>query len=395
MCVRYVRRPTEPSPGRLPRFEARTDRRGYKCAAMGKIRGKGVVVRAPGAPAQVEELLIEPPGPGEVLVRVLATGICHSDLHARNGNFGAEFPYLLGHEATGVIGAVGIGVDPSRIGETVTLCWRAPCGRCRFCTAGRPSHCANPITAEPRMRTADGATLGRVLGLGTFATHTVVAAEQAIVMDPSLRPEATCLLGCAVATGVGAAMYAAEIRHGSTVAVFGCGAVGLSVIQGARLSHARRIIAVDRLPSKLEHARRFGATDLVDASDGNAPKRIKQLTGTGVDYAFEAVGLPETLTQAMASCDLGGTCIFIGVPHPKANLTTSLARIFYSRIMLKTTFYGDILPSRDFALFSELYRCGKLDLDALVTSRVGLDDVEDAFAAMERGETLRAVIVMP
>jgi len=362
---------------------------------MGTIRGKGVVVRAPGAPALVEEVLIDAPGPGEVLVRILATGVCHTDLHAKSGNFGVDFPYLLGHEATGVIEAVGPGVDESRMGETVTLCWRAPCGACRFCTAGRPTHCANPVTAGPRMRTADGLPLGRVLGLGTFATHTVVASGQAIATDSALRPEATCLLGCAVTTGVGAALYAAEVRRGSTVAVFGCGAVGLSVIQGARLSHAARIIAVDRAPSRLEQAKRFGATDVIDAREGNVPKRIKQLTGTGVDYAFEAVGLPETLTQAMASCDVGGSCIFIGVPHPKADVTMSLSRLLYSRSSLKTTFYGDILPSRDFALFSELYRSGKLDLDALVTSRIGLDEVESAFEAMERGEGLRAVIVMP
>lgn len=361
---------------------------------MAMLRGKGVVVRAPGASARVVELLIEPPGPGEVLVRILATGICHSDLHARNGNFGTEFPYLLGHEATGVIEAVGTGVSTSRIGETVTLCWRAPCGTCRFCRDGRASHCAAPLTAEPRMRTADGVILGRVLGLGTFATHTVVASGQAIPMDSALRPEATCLLGCAVTTGVGAALYAAEVRRGSTVAVFGCGAVGLSVIQGARLAHARRIIAVDPVLSKREHAAHFGATDVLDPSEGDVAKRIKRLTGTGVDYAFEAVGLPETLTHAMASCDLGGTCVFIGVPHPKAEITTSLARMFYSRITLKMTFYGDILPSRDLGLFAELYRSGKLDLDALVTSRVSLDDVEAAFEAMERGEALRAVIVM-
>ena len=368
---------------------------GYKGASMGTLRARGVVVRAPGARATVEDLVIDPPGAGEVLVRILATGICHSDLHTKQGNFGVEFPYLLGHEATGVIEAVGVGVPESRVGETVTLCWRAPCGHCRFCTSGRPTHCAVPVTAAPRMRTADGLHLGRVLGLGTFATHTVVASAQAIPIDPALRPEATCLLGCAVSTGVGAAIYAADVRPGSTVAVFGCGAVGLSVVQGARLAHAARIIAVDRVPAKLEHAKRFGATDVIDAREGNVPKRIKQLTGTGVDYAFEAVGLPETLAQAMASCDLGGTCVFIGVPNPKADVTLSLSRMFYSRISLKMTFYGDILPSRDFALFSKLYQGGKLDLDGLVTARVSLDEVEEAFEAMERGEVLRSVIVMP
>lgn len=358
---------------------------------MSMIRAKGVVVRAPGSPAILEELFIEPPGPGEVLVKVLATGVCHSDLHTKQGNFGAEFPYLLGHEATGVIEAVGEGVSNSRIGETVTLCWRAPCGKCRFCMAGQAPFCATPLVAEPRMHTKEGAKLGRVLSLGTFATHTVVAAEQAIPTDSKMAPEISCLIGCAVATGVGAALYAADVKPGSTVAVFGCGAVGLSVIQGARMAHASRIIAVDRVAEKLAYAKRFGATDFIDANEGGVAKRIKHLTKTGVAFAFEAVGLPETLSEAMASCDLGGTCVLIGVPAPKAELATSMSRLFYSRLTLRSTFYGDILPARDFPLFADLHRSGSLDLDGLVTARIGLEEVEDAFAAMERGEGLRAV----
>lgn len=362
---------------------------------MTSIRATGVIVRAPHASANVEEIFIDPPGPGEVLVRIVATGVCHSDLHTKQGNFGTEFPYLLGHEATGTIEDVGEGVPRSRIGESVTLCWRAPCGVCRFCADGRAAFCAAPLVANPRMRTTDGVPLGRVLGLGTFATHTVVAAGQAIPMAADLPAEATCLIGCAVSTGVGAAWYAAEMAAGSTVAVFGCGAVGISVIQGARLAHASRIIAVDRVAEKLEWAKRFGATDVIDASEGDVVKRIKRLSGSGVAYAFEAIGLPETLSQAMASCDLGGTCILIGVPAPKAELSTSLSRMFYSRLTLRSTFYGDVLPSRDFPLFANLYRSGKLDLDGLVTQRIGLDEVESAFAAMERGELLRAVITMP
>lgn len=358
---------------------------------MAMIRARGVIARTPGAPASLEEIFIEPPGPGEVLVKILATGVCHSDLHTKHGNFGTEFPYLLGHEATGIIEATGAGVPSSRTGEVVTLCWRAPCGACRFCLGGRGAFCAAPLTAQPRMRTREGAILGRVLSLGTFATHTVVAAGQAIPTDSRLPPEVACLIGCAVTTGVGAVLYAAEVKPGSTVAVFGCGAVGLSVIQGARLAHASRIIAIDRVTEKLEHARRFGATDVVDASEGDVAKRVRQLTGTGVAFAFEAIGLPETLSQAMASCEVGGVCVLIGVPAPKSEISTSMARLFYSRLTLRSTFYGDILPSRDFPLFAELHRTGKLDLDALVTVRIGLEEIEDAFLAMERGEGLRAV----
>jgi S-(hydroxymethyl)mycothiol dehydrogenase len=357
------------------------------------IEARGVVVRRPGEVPTVEPLRIEPPGPGEVRVRVLATGVCHSDLHAQRGHFGKEFPLLLGHEATGVIDAVGDGVDPAREGETVMLNWRAPCGRCRYCDRGRPAHCARPLTAQPRMFTQDGLALGRVLGLGTFATHTVVAAGQATAVSGALAPEATCLIGCCVATGVGAALQVGEVTAGHTVAVFGCGAVGTSVLQGARLAHAAKIIAVDLSPKKLAWAREFGATDVVDARAGDPVKQVRALTqGLGVDRAFEAVGLPETLSQALASCDLGGRCVMIGVPTPGAAMPLSLSRFFYQRADLRATFYGDCLPSRDFPILAELYRRGELRLDALITQRLGLGAVAEAFALMERGESLRAVL---
>jgi S-(hydroxymethyl)mycothiol dehydrogenase len=357
------------------------------------LTASGVVVRTPNSPARVETILVEPPGPGEILVRIVATGVCHSDLHAKLGNFGTEFPYLLGHEATGIVEALGPGVTRPAVGDAVLLCWRAPCGGCRFCAAGNPTYCAAPVTAQPRMRTTDGAVLGRVLGLGTFCTHTVVAAAQALPVSPELSPAALSLIGCGVATGVGAALRAAAVRPGSTVAVFGCGAVGVSVIQGARLAQASRIVAVDLVPRKLEWARAFGATDVIDARAGNPAKQIRALTGHGVDYAFEAVGLPETLGQALASCDLGGVCTLIGVPAPKAELTLSLSRFFYSRANLRATFYGDCLPSRDFPILIDLYRRGALRLDELISERVTLDDAEAAFAAMERGETLRSIII--
>ena len=358
------------------------------------IKGRGVVVRSPGAPAQVEELLIGPPGPGEVRVRILATGVCHTDLHAKLGHFGRQFPYLLGHEATGVVEQVGEGVERPAVGDTVTLNWRAPCGRCAECDGGRPAHCLRPATAGERLHTADGAALGRVLGLGTFCSHTVVAAGQATPMDADLKPEATCLIGCGVVTGVGSALFVAQVRDGQTVAVFGCGAVGMSVIQGARLARAARIVAIDKVERKLAWARELGATDVIDASQGDPLAALKQICPRGVDHAFEAIGLPETLAQAVASCALGGSCTLIGVPHPKAEVSLSLAKLFYGRITLRSTFYGDCLPSRDFPRLASWYRRGELDLDRLVSERIGLDDVERAFEAMQRGETLRSVIVM-
>jgi S-(hydroxymethyl)mycothiol dehydrogenase len=242
------------------------------------------------------------------------------------------------------------------------------------------------------MRTRDGAVLGRVLGLGTFCTHTVVHAAQTLPLATDLDPAAVCLIGCGVATGVGAAIHAARVTPGSTVALFGCGAVGCSVIQGARIAGASRIVAVDLVARKLEWARAFGATDLVDASAGDAVKEVRALVPGGVQFSFEAVGLPLPLQQALAVCEPGGVCTMIGVPAPKAELTLSLARFFFNRGHLRATHYGDCLPSRDFPLLADLYRRKRLDLDGLVSRRIALDEVEAAFGALERGETLRSVI---
>jgi S-(hydroxymethyl)mycothiol dehydrogenase len=243
------------------------------------------------------------------------------------------------------------------------------------------------------MHTADGTPLGRVLGLGTFSSHTVVAAGQAIVSDAALRPEATCLIGCGVVTGVGAVLFANDVQPRDTVAVFGCGAVGMSVIMGAKLARASRIFAIDTVARKLEWARSFGASDVINATHSDPVAAIKDACG-GVDHAFEAIGLPETLAQAVASCGLAGNATLIGVPHPKASVSLAMAKLFYSRITLRSTFYGDCLPSRDFPTMAAWYQSGELDLDALVTETIALDAVEDAFAAMERGETLRSVIVL-
>jgi S-(hydroxymethyl)mycothiol dehydrogenase len=356
---------------------------------------QGVIVREPNAPPKVEDIVLDPPGPGEVRIRVLACGVCHTDLHAQRGHFGKEFPYLLGHEAAGVVDALGDGVTRLRLGQTVVITWQAPCGACRFCDTGRPVMCARPAVAGPRMRTTDGKTLGRVLGVGAFATHTVVAARQAIPIDPDLSPSSTCLLGCGVATGVGAALFAAAVRPGDTVCVYGCGAVGMSVLAGSRLARASRIVAVDLVEKKLEWARRFGATDVVCARGIDAPKRVREiLGGTGARVAFEAIGLPDTLAQAFASADTGGLTVLIGVPQPGAEVRLPMTRLFYGRSRFMTTFGGDCLPARDFPLFADLYRKKELDLDALVTGTIGLDGVPGAFAEMERGEALRSVVVM-
>lgn len=360
---------------------------------MSVIEGRGVVVREPGGRAVLEPITIDDPGPGEVRVRMLTSGVCHTDLHTKEGKFGTAFPYLLGHEATAVVESVGEGVARPKVGDTVTLSWRAPCGVCRFCIRGEAHVCPTALTAKPRMRTADGKVLSRVLGLGTFATHTVVNADQAIPMSPQLDPAATCLVGCAVATGVGSALYSGRVTAGSSVAVFGCGAVGISVIQGAKIAHAGRIIGVDIAPSKLEWARQFGATDVVNASEVDPVQAIRDLTGgLGVDFAFEAVGTAKAVEQTIASCDIAGTSVLIGVPTPGSRIDIPLDKFFFGRGRLRATSYGDIVAKRDFPLFASLYKKGELMLDDMISERIRLDDVEAAFGAMQRGETLRSVI---
>ncbi len=360
------------------------------------IEAKGVVARRAGEPVKVEDILIDPPGPGEVLVRIQASGVCHTDLHYKLGTIGDEFPYLLGHEGAGIVEAVGEGVAEPAVGDYVVLAWRAPCGRCRFCSLGQPHLCAASLNAQRRMKATDGRTLSPALGIGTFCTHTVVAAKQAVGVPAECPPAQASLIGCGVMTGVGAALYTAQVRRGSSVAVFGCGGVGCSVIMGAKMARAGKIIGVDLAENKLEWAKEFGATDVVNASQADPVKAIKGLTGgKGVDYAFEAVGKPETLLQAIWSRDLAGTAVLIGVPDAKMVMELPIQRFFGLGGALRVSWYGDCLPSRDFPLLANWYKAGDLDLDRVVTREIALEEVEPAFEAMERGETLRSVIVFP
>jgi S-(hydroxymethyl)mycothiol dehydrogenase len=360
-----------------------------------QIQARGAIAREPNQPSQIEDFTIDPPGPGEALVRILASGVCHTDLSAKNGVFGTEgFPFLLGHEGAGIIERVGEGVDHVAEGDYVILAWRAPCGTCRFCEAGKPHLCAASLNAEPRMRTMDGQTLNPVLGIGTFCTHTVVHARQCIPVSADLPPEQMSLIGCGVMTGVGAALYSAKVEPGSSVAVFGCGGVGDSVIMGARLAGATTIIGVDLDPKKLEWAKEFGATHTVNAADGDPVAQIKELTGgLGVNYSFEAVGRPETTLQAIFSRDLAGTCVIIGVAGPTSEIDSlPLGKFFDLGGNLRVSWYGDCLPTRDFPMLASWYQQGRLDLDRVVSRTIALEDVEEAFHAMERGETLRSVI---
>jgi S-(hydroxymethyl)mycothiol dehydrogenase len=359
-------------------------------------RARGAIARTPGAPVSIEEFTIDDPGPNEVLVRINASGVCHTDLGVKSGTYGTEgFPFLLGHEGAGIVEAVGPGVTSPKVGDHVILAWRAPCGNCRFCLAGRPNYCAASLNAEKRMRTLDGQTLNPVLGIGTFCTHTLVHARQAIPVEQDLPSGQMSLIGCGVMTGVGAALYTAGVKPGTSAAVIGCGGVGVNVIQGARLAGATTIIAVDIDDNKLAWAEGFGATHTVNPSNEDAIEKIKEITdGNGVNYAFEAVGSVAALETALWCRDLDGSCILIGVPGVGPVYELPLQQFFDRGGVFRSCWYGDCLPTRDFPMLASWYKQGALLLDECVTREIALEDVDEAFEAMKRGETLRSVIVL-
>jgi S-(hydroxymethyl)mycothiol dehydrogenase len=326
---------------------------------------------------------------------VQACGVCHTDLHYREGAINDDFPFLLGHEAAGVVEAVGDGVTSVVPGDYVVLAWRAPCGTCRSCRRGRPWYCFDSANASVPMTLADGTALSPALGIGAFADKTLVAAGQAVKVDPAARPEAAGLIGCGVMAGFGAAVNTGAVTRGDTVAVFGCGGVGDAAIAGAVLAGARKVIAVDLDDRKLAWARGFGATDVVNAGQVDPVEAVKALTdGFGADVVIEAVGRPETYRQAFEARDLAGILVQVGVPDPSMTVELPLIDLFGRGGALKSSWYGDCLPTRDFPILIDLYLSGRLDLDGFVTETVGLDGVEEAFARMQRGEVLRSVVVL-
>ncbi|TMK66397.1 MAG: S-(hydroxymethyl)mycothiol dehydrogenase [Actinobacteria bacterium] len=356
---------------------------------------RGVVARSKGAPVTVEEIVVPDPGPGEALVRVQACGVCHTDLHYREGAINDDFPFLLGHEAAGTVEAVGPGVTEVAPDDFVILNWRAVCGQCRSCQRGRPWHCFSTFNATQKMTLADGTALSPALGIGAFAERTLVAAGQATKVDPRARPEAAGLLGCGVMAGLGAAMLTGNIGRGDTVAVFGCGGVGDGAIAGARLAGARRIIGIDIDAKKLDWAKEFGATHTVDASKEDPVEAVRALTdGIGADVCIEAVGNATVMEQAFYARDLAGTLVQVGVPDPAMRIDLPMIEFFGRGGALKPSWYGDCLPSRDFPMLIDLYLQGRLDLDRFVSETIKLDEVEDAFHKMERGEVLRSVVVL-
>lgn len=338
-------------------------------------------------------ILVPDPGPGEALVRVQACGVCHTDLHYREGGINDEFPFLLGHEAAGVVESVGPDVTSVAPGDFVVLNWRAVCGSCRACKRGRPWYCFATHNATQPMTLEDGTPLSPALGIGAFAEKTLVAAGQCTKVDPAASPAAAGLLGCGVMAGLGAALNTGHVERGDSVAVIGCGGVGNAAVAGARLAGASRIIAVDLDDRKLEWARGLGATHTVNGGTEDVVKAIQKLTGgNGADVVIDAVGRPETYRQAFYARDLAGTVVLVGVPTPEMRLELPLLDVFGRGGALKSSWYGDCLPERDFPLLIDLYLQGRLDLDAFVSERIALEGVEAAFERMERGEVLRSVV---
>jgi S-(hydroxymethyl)mycothiol dehydrogenase len=356
---------------------------------------RGVVATGKGKQVTIEPIVVPDPGPGEALVRVQACGVCHTDLHYREGGINDDFPFLLGHEAAGVVEAVGPDVTGLQPGQFVILNWRAVCGTCRSCRRGRPWYCFSTFNAQQKMTLADGTPLSPALGIGAFADKTLVAAGQCTPVDPAASPTAAGLLGCGVMAGLGAAMLTGEVGRGDSVAVFGCGGVGCAAVHGARLAGAATVVGVDLDPRKLDLAKRFGATHTIDASKEDPVEAIRALTGgNGADVCIEAVGNPRVFEQAFYARDLAGTLVQVGVPTPDMRIDLPMIEFFGRGGRLKPSWYGDCLPSRDFPMLIDLYLQGRLDLDGFVSETIALDGVEDAFGRMERGEVLRSVVIL-
>jgi S-(hydroxymethyl)mycothiol dehydrogenase len=355
---------------------------------------RGVVALAKGRPVELLPIVVPAPGPDDVVVKVQACGVCHTDLHYRDGGINDDFPFLLGHEAAGVVESIGDNVTNVVPGDYVVIAWRAPCGTCRSCLRGRPWYCFNSKNAAQAMTLEDGTVLSPALGIGAFAEKTLIAAGQAVKIDPRARPEAAGLIGCGIMAGFGAAANTGAVGRGDSVAVIGCGGVGDAAIAAASIAGARCVIAVDVDQRKLDWARGFGATHTVNARETDPVAAIKALTeGNGADVVIEAVGLPETYRQAFLARDLAGTLVQVGVPNPTMTIELPLIELFGRGGALKSSWYGDCLPTRDFPILIDLYLRGLLNLDGFVSETIAIEDIEAAFERMQEGSVLRSVVV--
>jgi S-(hydroxymethyl)mycothiol dehydrogenase len=355
---------------------------------------RGVISRKKSEPVELTEVVIPDPGPGEVVVGVIACGVCHTDLTYREGGINDEYPFLLGHEAAGKVESVGEGVINVQPGDFVILNWRAVCGQCRACKRGRPHLCFDTYNAAQKMTLVDGTELTPALGVGAFADKTLVHERQCTKVDSDADPAVAGLLGCGVMAGIGAAINTGAVNRYDSVAVIGCGGVGDAAIAGAALVGAKRIIAVDTDDTKLNWARGFGATHTINAKEHDVVEAIQELTdGFGADVVIDAVGRPETWKQAFYARDLAGTVVLVGVPTPDMALEMPLVDFFSRGGSLKSSWYGDCLPERDFPTLISLYLQGRLPLEKFVSERISLAGIEEAFNKMHSGEVLRSVVI--
>lgn len=361
------------------------------------------VLRAFGKPLVLEEVEVLPPGEGEVMVRMKAAGVCHSDLHVMRGDLPMPLPIILGHEGAGVVEAVGPGVRSVVPGDRVWPIWRSSCGRCDYCQKGRPALCDLGTAmrfsglmpdGKTRFRSAGGESIRHYAGVSTFSSLSTMPEAAVVRIEGDLSFAHAALISCGVITGLGAVLNAARVEAGSTVAVFGCGGVGLNIIQGARLAGARRIIAVDVHAGKEVHARTLGATDFVYSAATDPVAAIRELTGgLGADYTFEAIGLPGPVEEAFDSLRKGGVCVVAGICRNDARARIHVNQLLYGEKTLKGSLYGSMRPRVDLPRIADLYRAGFVELDALLTRTWPLEHINEAYEALERGEVARSLIL--
>lgn len=364
------------------------------------MKVKAAVCYEPHAPLVVEEVELDEPREGEVLVRIASAGVCHSDYHVMKGEWNPPLPMVLGHEGAGVVEKVGPGVSLSQPGDHVILNFRPNCGWCKFCTNGRPVLCNG--AASPRWVMFDGsvrlhkgaADIHHFARVACFAEYAIVPQSGAVPVRKDVPLDRACLIGCSVMTGVGAVTNTAKVPPGSSVVVIGCGGVGLNCVQGAALSGAGRIIAVDMLENKLAYAREFGATDVIDASKGDVVERIHAMTDGGADYAFEAIGFSKTIEQAYEATGLGGTTVVVGMAPETDNLTLNALSIPRAEKVIMGSWYGSARPFVDLPKMVDLYMDGKLKVDELVSRHYPLDEINTAYDALANGEVARSVLMM-
>ncbi len=367
------------------------------------MEANAAVLYEPGTPLRFEPVTVLPPGPGEVQVRMHAAGVCHSDLHVMKGDQPMKMPIILGHEGSGVIEAVGDGVESVEPGDHVIPIWRMSCGTCEYCLGGRPALCdvgtAMRFTGrmpdgKTRFQSGSGEEILHYAGVSTFSELSTMPEGAVVKIPKDFSLEFAALIGCGVITGFGAVFNAADVKAGDTVAVYGCGGIGLNIVQSAKMAGAVQIIAVDTVPSKLEYAKQMGATDLVDASESDPVEAVHDLTGNrGVDYAFEAIGLPRPMEQAYDSTRKGGTCVVVGIAPPSARAEINVNQLVYSEKTLKGSIYGSTRPRIDLLRLIELHRAGRLMLDELLTRTYPLSEINEAYDALENGEVARSLLI--